>query len=83
MEGINSTVSQTEETGISLQRSGSNFDGGDGGELNSSTLNNPLLLIISLLDQISAIGETVNQLKTVLENPTKTNLVPKQTIHRL
>jgi hypothetical protein len=47
--------------------------GGDGGELNSGTLDNPVVLVFSLLDQISAMGETAKQLKSAL-----TNAKPKQ-----
>jgi len=64
-----SPVSQTGETGISLDPSGSNFDGGDGGELNSTTLKSPILLVFSLLDQLTALGETAKRLKTVLIDP--------------
>jgi hypothetical protein len=42
--------------------------GGDGGELNSSTLNNPILVVFSLLDQISGLGDTAKLLKNVLVN---------------
>jgi len=42
--------------------------GGDGGELNSVTRESPILLVFSLLDQISALGDTAKLLKNVLVN---------------
>ena len=42
--------------------------GGDGGELNSVTLENPILLVFSLLDQLTALGESAKQLGTVLRS---------------
>jgi hypothetical protein len=36
--------------------------------LNSVTLESPISLTFSLLDQLSALGDTAKQLKTVLKN---------------
>jgi hypothetical protein len=37
--------------------------GGDGGELNSVTLESPISLTFSLLDQLTALGDTARQLR--------------------
>jgi hypothetical protein len=37
--------------------------------LNSTTLNNPILLTFSLIDQLAALGDSAKQLKTVVEKP--------------
>jgi hypothetical protein len=42
--------------------------GGDGRELNSVTLESPISLTFSLLDQLTALGDTAKQLRNVLEN---------------
>ena len=42
--------------------------GGEGGELNSVTLESPISLTFSLLDQLSALGDTAKLLKKVMVN---------------
>jgi hypothetical protein len=51
--------------------------GGDVGELNSTTLENPILLVFSLLDQLATLGDTAKQLRQVFGNynPTSKNLL--------
>ena len=51
--------------------------GGDGGELNSTTLENPILLVFSLLDQLATLGDTAKQLRQVFGkyNPKSKNLL--------
>ena len=51
--------------------------GGDGGELNSTTLKSPILLVFSLLDQLATLGDTTKQLRKVFGNynPKSKNLL--------
>ena len=64
LDGAEVSIGRTERT--------FELDGGDGGELNSGTPNNPIVLVFSLVDQISAMGDTAKQLKSALTN-TKPN----------
>jgi hypothetical protein len=43
-----------------------NVSGGDGGELNSLREKSPVWLVLKLLDQIMAIGETAEQIKNAI-----------------
>jgi hypothetical protein len=77
---VNSPVShpeETEESGDPKAMQAQIIDGGDGGDLNSTTLENPILLVFSLLDQLATLGDTAKQLRQVFRNynPKSKNLL--------